>query len=74
MAKKNLFLVSFILDNQPQSREIESDAETLTPEQALAALREKHTELAAGRITDVQVQHMVEPKDKGTAPSHHIQS
>lgn len=73
MAKKNLFLVSFILDNQPQSREIESDAETLTPDQALAALRENNPDLATGNVTDVQVQHMVEPKEKGTTPSHHVQ-
>lgn len=72
MGKKNLFLVSYILDNQPATCEIESDAQTLTPEQALTMIKEKNHD--AGRITDVQVQQMVEPKDDGTTPEHHTPS
>ncbi|MEH6386969.1 MULTISPECIES: hypothetical protein [Pseudomonas] len=74
MAKKNLFLVSYILDNQPQTCEIESDAQTLTPEQALPLIKDKNPDIGTGNVTDVQVQHMVEPKEEGTTPSHHIQS
>ncbi|WP_150302763.1 hypothetical protein [Pseudomonas saliphila] len=72
MGKKNLFLVSYILDNQPASCEIESDAQTLTPEQALTMIKEQHS--GTGKITDVQVQQMIEPKDGGTTPEHHTPS
>ena len=53
MGKKNLFLVSYILDNQPATCEVESDAQTLTPEQALTMIKEKNRH--TGKITDVQV-------------------
>lgn len=74
MAKKNLFLVSYILDNQPQSCEIESDAQTLTPEQARSTIEARNPDAGANMITDVQVQHMVDRKEDDTTPSHHIQS
>ena len=74
MGKKNLFLVSYILDNQPATCEIEADAQTLTPEQALIMIKEKNLATGTGKITDVQVQKMVEPKDGDTTPEHHIQS
>lgn len=74
MAEKNLFLVSYILNNQPATCEIEADAQTLTPEQALTMIKEKNPGADAGAITDVQVQKMIEPKDGDTTPEHHIQS
>lgn len=72
MSKKNLFLVSYIQDNQPATCEIESDAQTLTPEQALTMIKEKHS--GTEKITDVQVQQRVDPKDGGTTPEHHTAS
>lgn len=69
MGKKNLFLVSYILDNQPATCEIESDAQTLTPEQALTMIKKNSRD--SGNITDVQVEQMFESKDGGTTPKHH---
>jgi hypothetical protein len=70
MAKKNLFLVSYIIDNQPQSTEIEDEAETLTPDEALRRLHGLH---ASARITDVQVSEIQHPKKPGTTPGHYQQ-
>ena len=72
MGKKNLFLVSYILDNQPATCEVESDAQTLTTEQALTMIKEKNRH--TGKITDVQVEQMFESSDGGTTPGHHSPS
>ncbi|WP_394558295.1 hypothetical protein [Aquipseudomonas alcaligenes] len=68
MAKKYLFLVSYILDNQPQSTTLDIDADSLTPDQALHHLHSQH----AGAITDVQVSR-IDPKRTSFSPGHYRQ-
>ena len=67
MANNNLFLVSFILDNQPQTSEVTSENDTLTVEQARSIIEAQH---ASGKITDIQVQEMQHPKEHNTSPGH----
>ena len=69
MAKKNAFLVSYILDNQPQSTTVEAEADSMTPEEALARLQTQH---GGGTITDVQVTH-IDPERTAFPPGHYHQ-
>ncbi|GAB3464941.1 hypothetical protein [Azotobacter salinestris] len=73
MAQKHLFLVSYILDNQPQSTEIESEAETLSVDQAHAHIAALHSAQKPANITDVQVTRILHPKEPGTTPGHYQQ-
>ncbi|MDG9927540.1 MULTISPECIES: hypothetical protein [unclassified Pseudomonas] len=70
--KKYDFLVSYILDNQPQSTTVQADSQSLTPDQALFYLRSLHSRATAGAITDVQVARIDVDKLQD-APAHHLQ-
>ncbi len=70
--KKYDFLVSYILDNQPQSTTVQADSQSLTPDQALFYLRSLHTRAASGAITDVQVAR-IDAQKLHAAPGHHLQ-
>lgn len=72
MAKKYLFLVSYILDNQPQSTTLDIDSESLTPEQALSHLQSLHTTALPGLITDVQISR-IDPQRTAFSPGHYRQ-
>jgi hypothetical protein len=72
MAKKYAFLVSYILDNQPQSSLVDVDSETLTPDQALFYLQSLHMEALPGSITDVQVCR-IDPAKTAFSPGHYRQ-
>ncbi|MDD0843552.1 hypothetical protein [Pseudomonas sp. Gutcm_11s] len=69
MAKKYVFLVSYILDNQPQSTRVDVDAESLTPDQALFYLQSLHAGALPGLITDVQVSR-VDTERTAFPPGH----
>ncbi|GAB3395500.1 hypothetical protein [Azotobacter armeniacus] len=73
MAKKHLFLVSYILNNQPQSTEVESEAEALSVDQARFHVAALHTSDVSADITDVQVTKILHPKETGTRPGHYQQ-
>lgn len=70
--KKYDFLVSYILDNQPQSTTVQADSQSLTPDQALFYLRALHSRAAPGAITDVQVAR-IDANKLQDAPGHHLQ-
>ena len=72
MSKKYDFLVSFILDNQPQSVTVQADSETLTPQQALFYLQALHSEARPGAITDVQASR-IDKEKTANSPGHHLQ-
>jgi hypothetical protein len=72
MTKKRDFLVSYILDNQPRSATVQSDSESMTPEQALFYLQSLHAEAQPGAITDVQVSG-IDPQKTAASPGHHLQ-
>lgn len=69
--KKHRYLVSYIVDNQPSSTELASDAESLTPAEALEHLKALHG--ASAEPTDIQVTPILHPKDEGTTPGHYQQ-
>ena len=69
---KHAFLVSYILDNQPQSTTLEADGESMTPDQALVYLQALHGDAASGSITDVQVSQ-INPERTAFAPGHYRQ-
>ena len=73
MSKSKVFLVSYILDNQPQTSEIESEAESLTPEQAKQIIQGQNPSVSPDKITDVQVQPRQERDEESTNPGHNIQ-
>lgn len=55
MASNHLFLIRYRLDAQARSVEVQSEAETLTPEQARFHLESLHTSALPAQITDVEV-------------------
>lgn len=73
MSKQYDYLISYILDNQPQSATIQADKESLTPEQALPYLQRQHSCVAQGAISDVQVSR-IDPDKLADSPSHRLQS
>jgi len=72
MAKKYAFLVSYILENQPQSTRVDVDNDALTPEQALFYLQSLHPDAPPGAISDVQVSH-IDPERTAFPPGHYQQ-
>ncbi|QQE88891.1 hypothetical protein [Azotobacter chroococcum] len=73
MAKKHYFLVSYTLNEQPQSTEVESDAETLSIDQARFHIAALHTSDVPADITDVQVTKIAHPREPGSTPGHYQQ-
>lgn len=64
------FLVSFIVDNQPLTIEVNSTGDNLTPEQARAHI-EAHPDVnAQGRISDIQISPILHPDSE---PGHNYQ-
>ncbi|ACO76296.1 hypothetical protein AvCA_00290 [Azotobacter vinelandii CA] len=73
MTRKHHFLVSYILNDQPQSTEVESEAETLSIDQARFHIAALHTAEKPADITDVQVTRILHPKAPGSTPGHYQQ-
>lgn len=73
MFDKPRYIVSFILDNQPQSRTLEEDLDGLDPQQAEAVLRQAFPELKDARLSDVQVQKRTKPDESDNVPGHYQQ-
>jgi len=65
-----IFLISYISDNQPMHLEVPSDADTMTVEQAQAHVQSQGT---GARITDVQVSKITRTHEPGTTPGHYKQ-
>lgn len=64
------FLVSFIVDNQPTTIEINSTGDDLTPEQARAHIAAHPNVNAQGRISDIQITPVLHPDSE---PEHNLQ-
>ncbi|MFG6205906.1 hypothetical protein [Pseudomonas retamae] len=73
MFDKPRYIVSFILDNQPQSRTLEQDLEGLDRQQAEDVLRQTFPELKDARLSDVQVQKRTKPDEGDNVPGHYQQ-
>jgi len=73
MFDKPRYIVSFILDNQPQSRTLQEDLDGLDPQQAEAVLRQAFPELKDAHLSDVQVQKRTKPDEGDNVPGHYQQ-
>jgi hypothetical protein len=73
MFDKTRYIVSFIIDNQPQSRTLEHDSETLEPQEAQALLKQNFPELKDASMSDVQVQKRTKPEEGDNIPGHYQQ-
>lgn len=67
-----LYLISYILDNQPGTFEFRSDQEDLSREAAREFLQGLHRNEASS-FTDVQVQRLEHDHEHGTSPGHYQQ-
>jgi len=74
MAFKNRFLVSYILNNQPKSTEIETEMESLLPEQTRSYLEALHATRGSDSLTDIQVTGLHHPKNRAGSPAHYRQA
>lgn len=73
MFDKPRFIISFILGNQPQSRTLEHDSETLAPVEAEALVKQTFPELKGASMTDVQVQKRIKPDESDNVPGDYQQ-
>jgi len=69
---RHLFLISYILDNQPGTCEMRSDAQDISVECARSYLQGLHRGEASS-FTDVQVQRIEHEHEPGTTPAHYQQ-
>jgi len=70
MREKHRFLVSYIIDNQPTTMEVQCAAEHLSPEQARAHVEARHDNRPSEHITDIQVTPVLHPDSE---PGHNYQ-
>jgi hypothetical protein len=73
MFDKPKFIVSFIIDNQPQSRTLEDERETLAPHEAEALVKQTFAELKGACLSDVQVQKITKLEEGDSIPGHYQQ-
>lgn len=73
MIKEHRFLVSYILNNQPQSTEVCLENETLTPEEARTCIEAAHAIDPSDVITDIQVMSIHHSRKPGHHPGHYVQ-
>ncbi|MEK1904511.1 MAG: hypothetical protein AAAB13_01915 [Pseudomonas sp.] len=71
MSDTYLFLISYRLDSQARTTEVESEAEILTPEQARFHLESLHTSVLPAEITDVQVRPLAQ-SSQGAPAGHKL--
>ncbi|MDQ0668310.1 hypothetical protein [Pseudomonas sp. W2I6] len=67
------YIISFIVDNQPESRPLDCDRHNLSPDEAQALLKQTFPELRDARLTDVQVQKRAKPDEGDNIPEHYQQ-
>lgn len=70
---EHLFLVSYLLNNQPMHEELHSDQERMSSAQALSMLEIKHHGQAPLNITDVEVSKVTRTHEPGETPAHYKQ-
>ncbi|MGU1420036.1 hypothetical protein ACSEVB_19740 [Pseudomonas aeruginosa] len=68
-----LFLISYILDDQPMTCELHSEADTLSREEARRHLQALHRPLDAEAISDIQVSKVEPTLEQGSTPGHYQQ-
>jgi hypothetical protein len=73
MFDKPKFIVSFIIDNQPQSRTLEDERETLAPHVPEAVYKLTFATLSGAGLCDVQVQKITKLEEGDSIPGHYQQ-
>lgn len=73
MSDNERYIISFIVDNQPESRTLDCDRDNLSPGDAQALLKQTFPELRDARLTDVQVQKRTKPDEGDNIPGHYQQ-
>ncbi|KTB94059.1 hypothetical protein AO069_04640 [Pseudomonas syringae pv. syringae PD2774] len=73
MSDNERYIISFIVDNQPESRPLDCDRHNLSPDEAQALLKQTFPELRDARLTDVQVQKRAKPDEGDNIPGHYQQ-
>jgi hypothetical protein len=72
MADGHLFLVSYILNNQPKTAEIRAEAERISIEQARVYLEALHAVSSSDDISDIQIMGIHHDRPHQT-PGHYQQ-
>ncbi|PUA28433.1 MAG: hypothetical protein B0W54_18465 [Cellvibrio sp. 79] len=72
MADQYRFLISFIVDNQPQTIETYTDSDTLSEDDAEKLARQS-VEKSDAKITNVRVTGIYHPKNPKVYPGHYQQ-
>lgn len=73
MSTEHRYIVSFIVDNQPQSRTLVDNRETLEPATAESLVKSTFPEFKDIELTDVQVQKRTKPEEGDNIPGHYQQ-
>jgi hypothetical protein len=73
MAAESRYIISFIVDNQPQSRVVTHESETLDKQQAETLLKHDFPEFNGAKLTDIQVQKRTKPEEGDNIPGHYQQ-
>jgi len=73
VSHEHRYLISFIVDNQPQSRTLIHDGDTLDPGLAETLVKTAFPELKAASLSDVQVQKRIRPDEGDNVPGHYQQ-
>jgi hypothetical protein len=73
MAAESRYIISFIVDNQPQSRVVTHESETLDKQQAETLLKHDFPEFNGVKLTDIQVQKRTKPEEGDNIPGHYQQ-
>ncbi|MCQ6255545.1 hypothetical protein [Pseudomonas sp. Q11] len=73
MSTEHRYIVSFIVNNQPQSRTLLHDRETLEPALAATLVKTTFPEFKDAELSDIQVQKRTKPEEEDNIPGHYQQ-
>lgn len=65
------FLVSYLFKNQPQSLEVNANAESLSADDVRPYIEAIHSSESAGRVSDIQVMGIHRPFTPHVRPQHY---
>lgn len=73
MKSNQRFLVSYIFKNQPQSLEVNADAETLSPDDVRPYIEAIHSSDSSAKVSDIQVMGIHRPLRPHVHPGRYQQ-
>lgn len=72
MKNQHRFIISYICDNQPNSMEVSSDKDSLTPEEVESYINLAHPS-GDSTITDIRIVGLHRPNNPNVHPGHYQQ-